>query len=94
MTIYDLFIQTALMSSLGVIVYLVTIAMPRVSDIEEANNPNNNYFRKRLGNIIPLEAIDIKLNTFKDKTLRRLKVYIMKADNFISKRLNNNGDKI
>jgi len=94
MTIYDLFIQTTLMSSLGIIVYLVAIAMPRVYEIEEVNASNNNYFRRRLGAIIPLETVDIKLNAFKDKTLRRLKIFIMKADNFISKRLNNSGDKI
>ncbi len=94
MMIYDLFIQITLMSSLGTIVYLVAITMPRVSDTEEVSVSSNNYLRRRLGAIIPLEAVDIKLNAFKDKTLRRLKVFVMRADNFISKRLNNGGDKI
>lgn len=92
---YDLFIQTALMVSLGVIVYLVAEAMPRISDTEDtAKNNGNSVNGKRLGAILPLEQIDTKLNSLKDKTLRRLRVLIMKIDNFISRRLNNNKDNI
>ena len=89
---YDLFIQTALIVSLGVIVYLVAAAAPRIQDPDEALVGTN--FKARFGEIIPLDRLDIWLNGAKDKGLRRLKVIVMKVDNFISKRLNNNGDKI
>ncbi len=89
---YDLFIQTTLIASLGVIVYLVAVATPRVQDSDEDLTKTN--FKARFGEIIQLDRLDTWLNTAKDKGLRRLKVVVMKVDNFISKRLNNNRDKI
>jgi len=91
---YDLFIQLALMVSLGIIVYLIALALPRVSDLEETNGSHFKGKTKGLGAILPLDQVDIKLNALKDKTFRRLKILVMKADNFLSKRLNNNKDNI
>ncbi len=94
MIMYDLFIQTALMISLGVIVYLVALTLPRIP-VEEKTVLNGSDAKKRtLTNVLRLDEIDNRLKALKDKTLRRIKVLIMKADNFISKRLNNGGDKI
>ncbi len=89
---YDLFIQTTLIVSLGVIVYLVAAAAPRVQDSDEVSDRTN--FKARFGEIIPLDRLDNWFNTANDKVLRKLKVIVMKVDNFISKRLNNNRDKI
>ncbi len=89
---YDLFIQTTLIASLGVIVYMVAVATPRVQDSDEDLARTN--FKARFGEIIQLDRLDTWLNAAKDKGLRRLKVVMMKIDNFISKRLNNNKDKI
>ncbi len=89
---YDLFVQTILIISLGVIVYLVAAAAPKIQDSDEALREGN--FKARFGEIIPLDRLDTWLNATKDKWFRKLKVIVMKVDNFISKRLNNNGDKI
>lgn len=89
---YDLFIQTTLIVSLGIIVYLVAVAAPRIQDSDETLKGGN--FKARFGEIIPLDRLDTWLNATKDKGLRRLKVIVMRVDNFISKRLNNNRDKI
>ena len=89
---YDLFVQTILIVSLGVIVYLVAAASPRIQDSDEALGGGS--FKARFGEIIPLDRLDTLLNATKDKWFRRLKVIVMRVDNFISKRLNNNGDKI
>lgn len=89
---YDLFIQTTLIVSLGIIVYLVASAAPRIQDSDDTLTAPN--FKARFGEIIPLDRLDVWLNAAKGKWLRRLKVIVMKVDNFISKRLNNNGDKI
>ena len=91
---YDLFIQTTLMLSLGAIIYLVASALPRISEVEDVNGGSLRDKAKSLGSILPLDQVDSKLNAIKNKTLRRLKVWVMKADNFLSKRLNNGGDKI
>ena len=93
MTAYNLFTEVSLMISLGVIVYLVSVAVSRVpepSAIEVVKTAD----KKRLGAFLPLDEIDLKLRALKDKALRRLKVIIMKFDNFISKRLNNGGGKM
>ncbi len=84
---YDLILQLILMISFGIIVYLMAIAVPRIEDSSQDNgngqNPN-----------LPLAKVDAFLNRLKDKTLRRLKVFILKADNFISKQLNKKEEKL
>ena len=81
------------MISLGAVVYLVSLA---VSRIPEENGAATGQISKgrRWGALLPLDEIDNRLLAFKDKMLRRLKVIIMKVDNFISKRLNNSREKI
>jgi hypothetical protein len=87
---YSLFIQTTLMVSLGVIVYLASLAVSRTSE-NNSSNGNGTSPNRRWGAILPLDEIDRRLVAVKDKMLRRLRVIIMKFDNFISKRLNNGG---
>ena len=81
---YDLFIQLAIMVSLGAIVYVIAVASPRVQDDQHfESHPVNNWVKK-----LPLERIDAFVIGYKDKVLRHLKVWILKADNFVSRNLN------
>lgn len=79
---YELILQLVLMLSLAVVVYLMAIAIPRVEEKGVKNNNNGSTS-------LPLEQLDNFLNSVKDKLLRRLKVFVMKADNLISRHLNN-----
>ena len=79
---YELILQLVLMLSLSVVVYLMAIAVPRIEE-KKANGTKNGSTN------LPLEQLDNFLNSVKDKVLRRLKGSIMKADNLISKHLNN-----
>ena len=94
MIAYDLFIQISLMVSLGTIVYLVSLAVVRAPEPTETEVLNTENNKRRLGALLPLDEIDVRLRALKDKILRRLKVIVMKFDNFISKRLNNGEKKI
>jgi hypothetical protein len=85
---YDLFIQIVMMVALGTIVYLFAIASPRVQDDQHFEEHRVSSLIKKL----PLERIDALLTGYRDKVLRRLKVWILKADNFVSRWLNNHKD--
>ena len=84
---YELLLQLVLMLSLAVIVYLMAVAIPRVEETKVKNN--NNGSTK-----LPLEQLDDFLNSVKDKLLRRLKVFVMKMDNLISRQLNNKKEEL
>jgi len=84
---YELILQLILMTSLAVVVYLMAIAVPRIEEAEEKKNGNS---RANL----PLDKLDAMLGRAKDKTLRRLRVVVMRADNFISRQLNNKEEKL
>lgn len=74
---------------MGIIVYLFGRAIPRVSDIEE-NIPKDS-FQSRLDNLIariPFDEIDIVFSTFIEKTLRKIKLLLMKWDNVVTSHIN------
>ena len=79
--------QLILMISLAVVVYLMAIAVPRVEENGEKQNGGSSTN-------LHLEKLDALLAKGKDKALRRLKVVIMKTDNFISRQLNNKEEKL
>ena len=85
---YDLILQLAIMFSLGAIVYLFAVAVPRIGEPETKPNIIREWFRR-----LPLHHIDEAINQSKDKILRRTKILVMKADNFISLHLNKDKDK-
>lgn len=85
---YNLLIQLAIMVALGVIVYLIAIAAPRVQDDQRFEEHRVQGWAKRL----PLNRIDTLITGYKDKFLRNLKVWILKADNMVSKSLKNHKD--
>ena len=82
---YNFALQTIFLVSFGVIVYLVAIAVPRISD--ESVHERKGFIREWFRNV-PLDKIDDGVNSFSEKTLRKLKVFIMKFDNFVSRLLN------
>ncbi len=87
---YDLIIQLSIMVALGVVVYLIAIAAPRVQDDQHFEEHRVQSWAKKL----PLERIDTFVLGYRDKILRRFKVWLLKADNFVSRNLNNHKDGI
>ncbi|MBI2592895.1 MAG: hypothetical protein HYW37_01900 [Candidatus Colwellbacteria bacterium] len=90
---FDLILQLVFMISLGVIVYIIALAVPRIGEDETVSNTSQTPIGRWLQNL-PLERIDMAFKTSRDKILRRMKVWIMKADNFVSRRLNNKENKL
>ncbi len=78
---YDFFIQTVMVASLTLIVYLFARALPRMS--VDGTTPEVGSFDKFLARV-PVSRIDIFLHEFFEKTLRRSKFVVMKTDNLIN----------
>ena len=83
---YDFILQVIVMLSLGTAVYLIARAIPRVSETPAPAVKKNRF--DELVKQIPFEKIDAFLNSSAAKVLRRVKVFIMKADNLITGYLN------
>lgn len=81
---YNFFLEIVFMLSLGLMVYLLAIALPRVQ-----NNSKNRVSEviSRLIKRVPLERIDSVLNTIFEKILRKFRVIILKIDNWVSSSL-------
>ncbi len=77
----DLILQLILYSSIAVIVCLMAIAVPRVKD-DELNVTSN-----KAASILPLDRMDAFLNSWKEKVLRRLRIYLMKAERGVTDQL-------
>ena len=82
---YDFLLQSIFFLSLGVVIYLMARAVPRISESGEVIHAPSRF--DRLLSRLPLARIDEKLNGFFEKFLRRLKVLIMRSDNFINNHL-------
>ena len=83
---YDFLLQIILFGSLGVIVYLMARAVPRVL---ESGEPMHNAGRfDRMLSKLPLREIDSRLNGYLEKFLRRIKVFIMRFNNLVDSKLN------
>jgi len=80
---YDFFVQSAVFLSLGVVLYLVAKALPRISD-----NGSDELDKKASSSSFvsssALEKADALVHSSFEKILRRLKVIVLKADNFIT----------
>lgn len=74
--------------SASVILYLIGITLPQVSDMshEKAKRPRASWMMDFI------EQVDEKLDSLIQKTLRRVKVITMRLDNSVSKRLKRNGN--
>ncbi|MDD5060973.1 MAG: hypothetical protein PHN44_01660 [Candidatus Marinimicrobia bacterium] len=82
---YDFILQIFIMFSLGTVIFLVARALPRISETETANAPKSrtNWFSS-----FPFEKVDAAVNAFSEKTLRKIKLILMKTDNMVSRQLN------
>lgn len=78
----NLFLEISLLTSLAIIVYLMSAALPRMEDKKEEAEDGGS---KRSS--LPLDKLDELLLKANDKFLRKMKVVVMKADNLISKKL-------
>ncbi len=86
---YSFIVNLVLIIAFGVMVYLLASALPRVKASGESG-----LVRQRLGKSVRLEKIDEAIKRSYDKLLRRLKVAILKADNIVSRKLNNSDNKL
>jgi hypothetical protein len=94
---YNFILQIFVMVSLGVVIYLIARAVPRVGD--EISKPTLNLDRW-LGSL-KLEKLDVAFGNFMEKLLRKIKLFLMKLDNvtnnYLDKikqtKLNGNGQK-
>jgi hypothetical protein len=77
-------LQSLMMLSLGVVLYLLARALPRIDD-SELNPPVRNIHHQRL--TAYLEKIDGWINYFLERFLRKLRLFLMKLDNTVSQKL-------
>ncbi len=87
---YDFILQIFIMVSLGTVIFLAARALPRISETVNTSKTKTN----RLSSF-PFEKIDAAINAFSEKTLRKIKLILMKTDNMVSRQLNKfkkNGD--
>lgn len=82
-------LEVVILVAIATAVYLIVIAAPRVQDDEHFGD----HPVKNLAKNIPLERIDNFIASAIDKMLRRFKVWILKADNVVTKHLNNRKDE-
>lgn len=74
------------MLSLGTLIYLMSRAVPRVSETDLKSEPWSDYL-DRLVKKIPLEKADALTSYWLERFLRQLKVLVLKLDNLLSKHL-------
>lgn len=79
---YDFVLQTFLISSLAVVVYLMARALPRVAHNNESPVNFYDYF-ERLINKLPVHKFDDYLNSYLSKFLRKTRLLVMRVDNKI-----------
>lgn len=82
---YQFIFQTLFMVSLGAIVYIIARAIPRVG--EEEQSAERAVGESRVAVPVALERIDRILGETLEKTLRRVKVLILKTEGVISRSL-------
>ncbi len=78
---YNFILQLVFLVSFGVIIFLVASAIPRIPE-EEGKEPETPWIKK-----VPLKKMDTFVAESKNKVLRRVKVVILKVENFINKHL-------
>ncbi len=82
---YGFLLEISLFISLGILIYMLALVIPRVDETEEATHTHGRL--DRLLEKLPLQAIDERLNGLFEKTLRRLRVFLFRADHVIDERL-------
>ncbi len=93
---YDFVLEILIMGSLAAMLYVAARAVPRVGEQVTPSTPArylDNLFKR-----IPWEKLDGVINALVGKLLRKMKVYILRLDNFVSRSLkrftNGNGKTV
>lgn len=85
---YNFLLQIIMMLSLATAVYVFSRAIPRVDDeVVAPGDKKNGLWWERTMKKLPLDKIDDTFNRFVEKTLRKTKIAIMKADNAVTGKL-------
>ncbi|MCL4403943.1 hypothetical protein M1432_01180 [Patescibacteria group bacterium] len=74
-------LQTVIFLALGAMVYLLAAALPRVGESEENGPGETSRF------MAYIERADEVFQGFWEKSLRRVRVWLLRLDNLITKRL-------
>lgn len=82
---YDFLLQIIVFLSLGFIVYLFARALPRVSDETLVASAGKAGVLDRLLKKLPLAKMDLAINAFWGKALRRFKIVVLKIDNLLNR---------
>lgn len=77
-------VSNILMLSVGLVLYVVARTLPRI-DVSDGEDKRN-IFDRWVHSEVP-EKVDVVLNAFLAKILRRAKVFLLKSDNFVSDKL-------
>ena len=80
---YNFIVQLVFVSSLATLIYLLARALPRVSEEVIVDNKSETVFDRIVKNL-PLEKLDINLHSFLGKTLRKIRVVVLRLDNGIN----------
>ncbi len=82
--VINFLLELIFMGSLGVMIYLMIRALPRISDVElkEVKELRVDWFNSIL------EKFDQRLKNFLEFFFRRFKILILKLDNFITEKMN------
>ncbi len=81
---YDFIVHIVLVGSLGIMIYLLARALPRVAD--EQGVLQSGFF-DRLVERLPLQRIDLVISGALEKLLRKAKILVLKLDNTINRYL-------
>ncbi len=89
---YNFIVEMSMLVSLGLIVYLFARAVPRIAHNKPEDVQPLSGFDRFVGRL-PLEKIDRGLHSFFEKTLRKIRIVLMKVDNYINSHLKNLKEK-
>jgi hypothetical protein len=84
---YNFLLQIIMMAALAAAVYIFSRAIPRIDDEAMAASPKEGLWWERTMKRIPLNKIDDSFDNFMEKTLRKVKIVLMKADNLVTGKL-------
>ena len=81
---YNFIFQTIIVVALGAMIYLTARALPRVpAEIETAPRGRTADLLERLIARLPLKKLDAATSSFLEKFLRRVRLFVLKFDNWI-----------
>jgi hypothetical protein len=83
---YDFTLEFLIMASLAAIIYLIARTIPRI-DENIILNQSRKSFLENIFSKLPLEKIDLMFNNLLEKTLRKFKIFVMKMDNVLTRKL-------